>query len=195
MGRKTKPLRNVSDRQLVDLLLANDEAAVEYFFFERSASMFTHVIDTIFQGKQEMKKGEMITDFYLFLRADDWRRLRQYQFKSRLDTWVTVVAIRYFNKKKILELTKKLELDPLMCNGIEQIPDDYDLLEEISKIELYDAIDHFPKPRERFALLGLLAGKSAKMVSKELGCSDLAVYNLIKRAKQTLKTKMKGTEE
>ncbi|MBP5573725.1 MAG: sigma-70 family RNA polymerase sigma factor [Bacteroidales bacterium] len=191
LKKQLQKMDRLSDRQLVDLLLANDEAAVEYVFFHRCDGLFARVLSS-FPSHQAQKKEELITDFYLFLRADDWRRLRQFSFRSELNTWMTVVAIRFFNQKITSSQTNTAGLDAPLNQGVNQIPDDFDLFDQLSKVELYEAIDRLPKPRERFALLGELAGKKAETIAEELGCSVMAVYNLTKKAKMALKKKMKG---
>lgn len=180
----------LSDRQLVDLLLTNDEKVVEYVFFHRCDGMFAHIINDVFQS--QVKKEELITDFYLFLSADNWRRLRQFEFRSELNTWLTVVAIRYFNQKKDEIQTNLGNLEESLMMEVCQIPDDFDIIDELSRVELYEAINQLPKHRERLALLGMLAGKKAETIAEELGITVMAVYNLIKKAKMALKKRMKG---
>ena len=180
----------LSDRQLVDLLLTNDEDAVKYVFFHRCDGMFAHVISDVFQS--QVKKEELITDFYLFLSADDWRRLRQFEFRSELNTWLTVVAIRFFGQKKAAMQSSLEDLDTPLIKEVNQIPDDFDIFDEMSRVELYEAIDRLPKPRERLALLGQLAGKKAETIAEEMGITVTAVYNLTKKAKMVWKKRMKG---
>lgn len=180
----------LSDRQLVDLLLDNNEDAIEYVFFHRCDGMFAHIINSVFQSQE--KKEELISEFYMYLSEDDWRRLRQFQFRSGLDTWLTIVAIRFFKQKKSTMKTFMVETDSLLLDGAEHIPDDYDILNEMSKVELYKAIERLRNPRERLALLGELAGKRAETIAKELGCTVSAVYNLIKKAKAKVQKHMKG---
>ena len=179
MRKRLQKLNRLSDKQLVEMLLSNDDAVVDYVFFHRCNGIFTRVINDVFQS--QVKKEELITDFYLFLSADDWRRLRQFEFRSELNTWLTVVAIRYFSKKKDSMQTKTEDLDPLLMKRDNQIP-----------LELYEAIDKLPQHRERMALLGELAGKKAETIAEELGCTVTAVYNLTKKAKLALKKRMKG---
>jgi RNA polymerase sigma factor (sigma-70 family) len=183
----------LSDRQLVDMLLTNDEKVVEYVFFHRCDGMFAHIINDVFQS--QVKKEELITDFYLFLSADNWRRLRQFEFRSELSTWLTVVAIRYFNQKKDEIQTNLGNLEESLMKEVRQIPEDFDLFDEMSRVELYEAIDKLPKSRERMAILGELAGKKAETIAEELGCTVAAVYNLTKKARKTLKKRMKGKEK
>jgi DNA-directed RNA polymerase specialized sigma24 family protein len=83
-------------------------------------------------------------------------------------------------------------LEPPLIQNVGQIADDFDIFDEISRVELYEAIDGLPKPRERFALLGVLAGKKTETIAEELGVTVTAVYNLTKKAKMALKERMKG---
>lgn len=182
-------LDRVDDHQLVELLLANNEEAVKYVFC-RGDGVLCHVADRL-SGPQ-VNKEELINEFYLFLSADDWRRLRQFEFRSSLNTWLTIVAIRFFQQKKSVLGTNRGALNTLLMEEAEQIPDDDDVLKTMSKLELYEAIEQHPRLRERYALLGVLAGKDAKTIAKEMGCTVSAVYNLVKKAKKALTKKMKG---
>ena len=190
LKKQLQKMDRLSDRQLVDLLLANNDEAVEYVFFHRCDGLFAHIINDLFRS--QFKKEELIGEFYLFLSADDWRRLRQFGFRSELNTWLTVVAIRFFNQKKASIQTNTEVLDAPLDKRVGQIPDDFDIFDQLSRVELYEAIERLPKPRERFALLGELAGKKAETIAQELGCSVAAVYNLTKKARITLKKRMKG---
>lgn len=190
MRKRLRKLESLTDRQLVDLLLANDEEAVEYVFFHRCDGMFAHIIKGVFNS--QVKKEDLITDIYLHLCADGWRRLRQFEFRSELNTWLTVVAIRFFNEKKAEAQAGIVESNVPPLDAVGQIADEYDILNEMSRVELYKAVESLPKPRERMALLGELAGKQAETIASELGLTVSAVYKLIKKAKTTVAQIMKG---
>lgn len=180
---------SLTDRALVDLLLANDQEAVEYVFFHRCNGMFAHIVHTVFQSQG--RKEELVTEFYLYLSENDWSRLRQFEFKSGLNTWLTVVAVRYFKKKRISQ-TKTVLVEPqLIVETQKNVADDYDIMQEMSRMELYKAIDRLSKPRERYALLADLTGKSAEEIAADMGCTVSAVYNLTKKARMELKTLLK----
>ena len=179
---------SLSDRELVDLLLANDEEAVEYLFFMRCNGMFAHIACSVFQS--QTCKEELITDFYFFLSENNWNRLRKFEFKAGLNTWLTVIALRFFKKMRISQ-TKLVAIDPqLIAETQKDKTDDYDVIEEMSRLELYKAIDRLSKPRERYALLADLTGKRAEDIAAEMGCTVAAVYNLTKKARLELKSKM-----
>ena len=194
MRERTKAyFDSLDDRELVRLLLENDQDAIEYVFFMRCNGMFAHIVHSIFQSNSS--KEELVTDFYLFLRENNWDRLRKFEFKSGLNTWLTVIAVRFFQKKRISQ-TKLVAIDPqLIVETRKNEADDYDIIHEMSRLELYKAIDRLSKPRERYALLAELTGKRAEDIALEMGCTVAAVYNLTKKARLELKTIMKERKE
>ena len=122
---------SLSDRELVDLLLANDEEAVEYLFFMRCNGMFAHIACSVFQS--QTCKEELITDFYFFLSENNWNRLRKFEFKAGLNTWLTVIALRFFKKMRISQ-TKLVAIDPqLIAETQKEKTDDYDVIDEMSR--------------------------------------------------------------
>ena len=190
--RRIAYFETLSDRELVALLLANDQEAVEYVFFYRCNGMFAHIVHNVFQSQG--KKEELISEFYIYLSENDWSRLRQFEFKSALNTWLTVIAVRFFRKKRISQ-TKLVVVEPqLIVETQKNEVDDYDILHELSRLELYKAIDQLSKPRERYALLADLTGKSAEEIASDMGCTVSAVYNLTKKARMELKTILKEKE-
>lgn len=187
--RRIAYFESLSDRQLVELLVANDQEAVEYVFFHRCEGMFAHIVHSVFQSQG--KKEELISEFYIYLSENDWSRLRQFEFKSALNTWLTVIAVRYFRKKRVSQ-TKLVAVEPqLIVETQKNEADDYDVFHEMSRLELYKAIDRLSKPRERYALLADLTGKSAEEIAADMGCTVSAVYNLTKKARMELRTLLK----
>lgn len=190
--RRIAYFETLSDRELVALLLANDQEAVQYVFFYRCNSMFAHIVHSVFQSQG--KKEELISEFYIYLSENNWSRLRLFEFKSTLNTWLTVIAVRYFRKKRISQ-TKIVVVEPqLIVETQKNEVDDYDVLHELSRLELYKAIDRLSKPRERYALLADLTGKGAEEIAADMGCTVSAVYNLTKKARMELKTILKEKE-
>ena len=190
--RRIACFESLSDRQLVELLVANNQEAVEYVFFHRCEGMFAHIVHSVFQSQG--KKEELISEFYIYLSENDWSRLRQFEFKSALNTWLTVIAVRFFRKKRISQ-TKLVAVEPqLIVETQKNEADDYDVFHEMSRLELYKAIDRLSKPRERYALLADLTGKSAEKIAADMGCTVSAVYNLTKKARMELRTLLKDKE-
>lgn len=183
---------SLSDRELVRLLFADDAEAIEYVFFHRCNGMFAHVIHSVFQSQG--RKEELITEFYLYLSENGWYRLRNYEFKSGFNTWLTVLAVRYF-RKKYKSQTKMVLVEPqLIVETLKDEADDKDIVSEMTRLDLYNAIDRLSKPRERYALLAELTGKRPDDIAKEMDCTVMAVYNLTKKAKMELRNLLKEKE-
>ncbi|MBQ3751098.1 MAG: sigma-70 family RNA polymerase sigma factor [Bacteroidales bacterium] len=91
--------KNLSDNQLIESLLNNDETAILYFFYEKFYSVFEYHVYRIFPYEQSVQ--ELVHEFFLYLRQDNWRRLRSYNSElSQLNTWVSVVSFRFFQNFK-----------------------------------------------------------------------------------------------
>ena len=183
--KKIRYFDGLDDRALVALLLDNNEEAIDYLFFHRCNDMFSHIVHSVFQSQG--KKEELVTEFYLYLRENDWKKLRNFEFRSGLNTWLTVVSVRYF-KKIQQNQTKNVAVEPqLFSEVLKDETDSYNIEDEMTRIELYKTIDKLSKPRERYALLAELAGKATDEIAADMNCSASAVYNLTKRARMELK--------
>ena len=183
--KRLKYYESLSDKELVELLLANNQETIEYLFFHRCAGLFAHVIHSVFQsqGKQE----ELVSEFYLYLNENNWEKLRKFEFKSGLNTWLTVVAVRYF-KNTHQNQTRNVPTEPQLINEVLKDKNDgYDVIDEMSRMELYKTIDKLDKPRERYALLAELSGKNAEDIAADMQCTVAAVYNLTKKARNKVK--------
>lgn len=180
---------SLTDQTLVGLLLKNDSEAIDYLFFHRCKEMFAHIVHTVFNNTEKVE--DLISEFYLFVSGNEWDKLSKFEFRSSLNTYLTVLAVRFFKKIKLSQ-TKIVSVDPqLLVETQKSNPDDYDIEHEMSRMELYKAIDNLSKPRERYALLAELNGMSAEEIAVDMGCTVSAVYNLTKKARLEVKNKLK----
>ena len=106
-----KDICNLSDKDIIEQLLLNNEQVIEYLFYEKCKAMFSHIIKEIFS--YQVDKNELISELYLYLRDNDWYKLRQFDYRSKLTTWLSVVAIRFFQKRRdeLIEKTSKSSLN------------------------------------------------------------------------------------
>lgn len=88
----------MEDREIVERLTANEPGMVREFFFERCRPMLTYVGQYFCRVKEAPE--DLIGEFYEFLAADDWRRLRMFKFSCSLNSYVTIIATRYFQHKR-----------------------------------------------------------------------------------------------
>lgn len=88
-------LQNLPDSELVDLLLANDEKAIVYFFYKKFYRVFEYHIYRMFTYRVDVQ--EFVHEFFLYLYQDNWKRLRSYNSEqSQLSTWVSAVSSHFF---------------------------------------------------------------------------------------------------
>lgn len=108
--------RNISDLELVELLLANNEKAILYFFYEKYYSVFEYHVYKIFPYETSVQA--LVHEFFLYLCKDNWRNLRLHNASlSKLNTYISVISYRFFMNYK------KSKID---SNGLIAIKEEWD---------------------------------------------------------------------
>lgn len=92
----------MTDRELVGKLIMNDTCIIKDFFFVRCKPMLIYIGQYFCQGKQAPE--ELIGEFYEFLSADNWHKLRIFKYTCSLNSYITIIASRYFQNKRDKEL-------------------------------------------------------------------------------------------
>lgn len=107
----------MSDKETVELLIADDPDAVREFFFVRCRPALTYIGQYFCGGK--LSAEEMIGEFYEFLSADSWHKLRIFRYSCSLNSYITVIASRYFQRKRNRDnILIDDNISPLMLDGI-----------------------------------------------------------------------------
>jgi len=169
---------NSYDKETVEGILAGKEDIVRHFFYDECAPMFSYIIYKIFD--RQVKKDELINELYLYLQADNWRKLRQFDYRSKLTTWLSVVAIRFFRKKRAA-LIENSEM-----NAIKE--DRYDPLKNIiMKMDIHSALERMSNIRYREVLYELFINDTEpEVVAKKMNITLANLYNLKHRAIQQI---------
>lgn len=165
-----------TDEELVRGILNNDPIIIEYFFIKKCSNMFVYILNSVFSG--HIDKTELVNELFLFLANDNWRKLRDFNYNSSLMTWITVVATRFFIRKrdKLIENESSealiIESDKL-CHG---------LISEDS-VNLHMAIEAMPNERyQRVIQLLDMQEVSYEDAATELNVSVANLYNIHRRA-------------
>lgn len=88
----------MTDKEIVSRLVENDAETIRIFFFVRCRAMLAYIGQYFCQMRQ--KPEELIGEFYEFLAANDWHKLRIFKFTCSLNAYVTIIASRYFQRKR-----------------------------------------------------------------------------------------------
>lgn len=184
--KRLKYFRSLSDKELLEAVMNNDEDAIEYLLFYRCDKLFSFIIRRTFSSN--VKKEELITEFYLFLHKNGWEKLRRFKFLSSLDTWLSTVLVRFFDEKKKNVATTDDKAVLLDENIVEYEEDNACLMH----FELLDAINSIENARYKYVLLSEWKGMKADEIARSMGVSIENVYTISKRAKAELKKLIDG---
>lgn len=181
----------ISDTELVARVLANDEKAMLYFFYEKYYSVFEYHIYKVFP--YEVSVQGLVHEFFLHLAENDCRRLRSFNpQKAQLNTWVSVVSFRFFLNYK------KSKID---SNGLVTIYEEWDdkilkykqEAQEQVKMDVTNAIDELKNDTEReVARKLLLDGMEIQEVAAQHNLSVDYAYTVKSRALARLRKSLKA---
>lgn len=172
----------MTDREIVNGILNGEEEIIKYFFFTKCSRLFSYIILSVFGGKAH--KNELMNELFLYIAKDDWKKLKEFDFRSSLLTWISVVSVRFFIKKRDL-LIEKESTETL----IKEDRYEFDNLNSITmKIDLDYAMAHISNPRYREVITLLdIEDKSYEEVARILNVSISNLYNIHRRALAQLK--------
>ena len=179
-----------TDQQIIEGILANDERIIQHFFFRECKPLFAYIVRSVFDGRQEI--NELINELYLYLQHDDWYKVRQFDYRSKLITWISVVAIRFFQKKRAL----MIDSDP-----IETLYDQNTFWQETGisqdrRMDVRKAINQMPNERYRYVIVELeLKEREPEELAKEMNITIDNLYNIRRRARLQLRTIMVRKED
>lgn len=167
-----------TDEQIVEGILSYDRAVTEYFFFSKCQRIFSYVVYSVFGGRVNI--NEVVNDFFIYLAQDDWRKLRQFDFRSKLTTWTTVVATRYFRNCKE-RLIENDSIEPPKekpdSGGIDQ-----PAIDELS-MDVRDAVARIRNERYRMVIEKLyFADMAPEDLAEEMNITVDNLYNIRRRA-------------
>lgn len=173
-------LRNLSDKDLVNQVILNNEEVIEFLFFEKCSPMFNYILNDIFS--HQVDKGELINELYLHLYNNDWKIIRSFEGRSKLTTWLSVVAVRFFLKKKSLMIDS--DLNTTLNSGYsEKLTSFYTQSYISEKIDMLNALQKLKCPRDRFVVIAMeIEGRDADEIAQLLNVTKANLYNIKKRA-------------
>lgn len=175
----------MTEKQIIEALIARDERVTEQFFFGNCRPLFLSIIRYVFS--YEVDYDEFVNEFYLHLMENDAYRLRQFQGRSSIYQWMKVVAIRYFVAKRdsLIDMESK---DALLDSTMQREAVDCER-ELTAKIDMTYLLGQMPNRRYAYVVRRLVLDEAEpKVVAQELGTNVDNLYNIKKRAIEALTT-------
>lgn len=171
------PTLHISDEELVSGILNNDEAIIRHLLFEHCTPMFTYIIRSVFDYRAD--KDELINELYLYLRDNNWHKLRQFDYRSKLTTWLSVVAIRFFQKKR--ETLIENVSDSTLYREKEKVYDEQ--TQTIQRIDVETLLNLLPNERYQYVIHSLIIkDMEPQQLANEMGITVDNLYNIKRRA-------------
>lgn len=171
----------LSDKEIVKGILKHDPQVIEYFFFTKCSKLFVYLVNSIFNNRVE--KEELINELFLYIADSEWKKLREFNFQSSLLTWITVVATRFFLKKRD-QLIENESSEALLREDVELSQS----LTSVDSINIRMAIGIMPNERYKYVIQLLdLQDLPHEDVAKALNVSVANLYNIHRRALAQLK--------
>lgn len=130
----------MTDKQIIEDLINGNPRAIKEFFFVRCKPMLIYIGQYYCQYKQTHE--ELIGEFYEFLSADNWHKLRIFKHSCSLNSYIAIIASRYFQNKRekdLLSLEENIALvKDIQESGVENsfVMDDINNI--IEKLPTFD---------------------------------------------------------
>lgn len=171
--------KEMTDKQIIDALIARDEIETEEFFYKNCRPLFLSIIRNVFS--YQVDYDEFVNEFYLYLMENDSYRLRQFEGRSSIYQWLKVIAIRYFIAKRDKMLDKPSE-ETLIDKASKTISENTEK-RITAKVDIAHLLRIMPNRRYEYVLRRLvLQDADPKVVAKELCTNVDNLYVVKKRA-------------
>ena len=169
----------MTDQQIIQGLIARDNAITQEFFFERCKPLFYAIIRKVFS--YEVDYDEFVNELYVYLMENDAARLRQFEGRSSLYQWVKVTATRFFIKKRDLLIEDLSKETPLEEEAIMEKPAIASLL------DVQRLLDAMPNRRYAMVIRKLMIEEySPEELATEMHITTDNLYNIKRRAMMQL---------
>ena len=162
---------------------------ISNFFCNDCKGLFYYVYSQICNYRYEL--NEITNGILLYLSENNWHKLRLFDFRSKLITWLTVVTIRYYKKKMAGVID--IPVDDTLKHKTNSYEEPIGSLE--AYIDIHNGLSRMPNSRYRRVIQQLdINGVETEVVAKEMKISTANLYNIHRRALQQLKVVMLGKE-
>ena len=172
-------MKLISDKQIIDALIARDERVTWQFFFGSCRPLFLSIIRNVFS--YEVDYDEFVNEFYLYLMENDAYRLRQFEGRSSIYQWLKVIAIRYFIAKR--DRMIDMQSDETLLDSAKQNKAIDTEGSTQAKIDIERLLSQMSNRRYVYVIRRLvLHDADPNVVAKELMVNVDNLYNIKKRA-------------
>ena len=169
----------MTDKEIIEKLIARDERVTSLFFFKNCRPLFLSIIRYVFSYEVDYK--EFVNEFYLYLMEENASKLRQFEGRSSIYQWLKITAIRYFIAKRNRMIDMAPKDTPLGITTHDEMVDEES--ETVARMDIASLFERMSNKRYVYVIRRLvLDDAEPKDVARELQVSVENLYNIKKRA-------------
>ena len=167
----------MTDREIIQGLIARDNRVTEEFFFVKCRPLFCNIMKLVFN--YEVDYDEMVNELYVYLMDDDAMKLNNFQYRSSVYQWLKILAIRFFIKRKERMIDDTSQETPY--DGYQQTAEiEMDITAEGDMERLFDKM---PNKRYVYVIRRLiLEDWEPEQLAKNMNITTANLYNIKRRA-------------
>ena len=167
----------MTDKELIQGLIARDNRVTEEFFFVKCRPLFCSIIQKVFD--YEVEYDEFVNELYVYLMANNASKLRNFEYRSTVYQWLKVLAIRFFINKRARMIDDTSQETPY--DGCSHTADtEKDMTAEGDMERLFD---NMPNKRYVHVIRRLiLEDWEPEQLAQEMNITTANLYNIKRRA-------------
>ena len=167
----------MTDREIIQGLIARDNRVTEEFFFVKCRPLFCNIMKLVFN--YEVDYDEMVNELYVYLMDDDAMKLNNFQYRSSVYQWLKILAIRFFIKRKERMIDDTSQETPY--DGYQQTAEiEMDITAEGDMERLFDKM---PNKRYVYVIRRLIFEDwEPEQLAKDMNITTANLYNIRRRA-------------
>lgn len=179
-----------TDEQIINGIIQGDRPLMGYFFHKKCSKLLVYILYNIFDGLQDIRALE--SELFLYISENDWKKLRQFEYRSSLVTYISVIAVRFFQKKRD-ELIEKSQNKVLSEKQYQMTNASFSVE---MRIDVEQALKRMSNERYRKVIIALdLQEMRPEQLADEMGVTVDNLYNIHRRARLQLKLIMNRKED
>lgn len=173
----------MTDREIIQGLIARDNRVTEQFFYVRCRPLLKSIMRLVFGRPVEY--DEMVSELYDYLMTDDCSKLRRFQYRSSIYQWMKVVATRFFIRHRDRMIENASNELPYVREADNEAVDTADIISD--RIDVAKLLRLMDNRRYADVIQNLVLDDVApERYALQIGVTVDNLYNIKKRAMTAL---------
>ena len=167
----------MTDQEIIIGLINRDNRVTKEFFFDKCRPLFYSVMKLVFN--YEVEYDEMVNELYVYLMEDDAYKLHNFEYRCSIYTWLKVLAIRFFVKKRGQMIENNSKETPY--DGREAVTTP--LSDKTAEFDIESLLEAMPTKRYVYVIRRLILEEcKPEVLEQEMNITTANLYNIKRRS-------------